>query len=74
MARLLLGATAAVLLANGSVRAADRVYPTPEAAEPLAAGVQVPSVRVETVRGDPVELLEVMRDRGALLVFYRGGW
>jgi len=73
-ARLLLWATAGVLLATGSVRAADRVYPTPEAVEPLAPGTKVPAVRVETVRGDPVELLEVMRNRGALLVFFRGGW
>jgi hypothetical protein len=74
VARLLFWATAAVLLAAGSVRAGDRVYPSPEAVEPLAAGARVPSVRVETVRGEPVDLREVMGNRGALLVFYRGGW
>jgi len=63
-----------VLLAAGSVRAADRVYPRPEAVEPLPVGTQVPSVRVTTVRGEPVNLREVMGNRGALLVFYRGGW
>ncbi len=73
-ARFFLGAAAVVLLTTGSVRAADRVYPTPEAVEPLAPGTKVPPVRVETVGGDPVGLLEVMRNRGALLVFYRGGW
>jgi len=72
--RLSLWATASVLLATGSVQAADRVYPRPEAVEPLAPGAQVPSVRVETVRGEPVALLEVMRNHGATLVFYRGGW
>jgi hypothetical protein len=72
--RLLLWATAVVFLVSGFARAADRVYPTPEAVEPLAAGAKVPSVRVETVRGEPVDLREVMGDRGALLVFYRGGW
>jgi len=63
-----------VLLATGSGQAADRVYPRPEAVEPLAVGAQVPSVRVATVRGERVDLREAMGDRGALLVFYRGGW
>jgi hypothetical protein len=65
---------ALVVLATGAARAGDRVYPTPEAVEPLAVGARVPSARVETVRGDPVDLLEVVRHRGALVVFYRGGW
>jgi hypothetical protein len=65
--------TAMVVLAT-SVGAADRVYPRPEAVEPLAVGSQVPSVRVETVRGEQVDLREAMGNRGALLVFYRGGW
>ena len=73
-ARLFSLATAVVLLAGGAVRAGDRVYPTPRDVEPLAPGTPVPSARVETVRGDPVDLVEVVRDRGALLVFYRGGW
>jgi len=72
--RLLLWAMATVLLAAGSAHAADRVYPRPEAVEPLAVGTQVPSVHLETVRGDPVSLREAMGNRGALLVFYRGGW
>jgi len=72
--RLFSWAMAMLLLVTGSVQAGDRVYPTPDAVEPLAPGTQVPSVRVETVRGDPVDLREVLRHRGALLVFYRGGW
>jgi hypothetical protein len=73
-ARLFSWATAVVLLATGVAGAGDRVYPTPDAVEPLAPGTRVPSARVETVGGDPVDLLEVVRNRGALLVFYRGGW
>jgi len=34
----------------------------------------VPPVSVLTVSGDSVDLAELVRDRGALLVFYRGGW
>ncbi len=73
-ARLFSAAAALLLLAIGAVGAGDRVYPTPDAVEPLAPGTRVPSAGVETVRGDPVDLLEVVRSRGALLVFYRGGW
>ena len=63
----------ALLLASGA-GAADRVYPNPEGVEPLATGTRVPSVRVETVGAKPVDLAELVRDRGALLVYYRGGW
>jgi hypothetical protein len=73
-ARLSLWAIAVLLLATEAIQAGDRVYPTPDAVEPLAPGTRVPSARVETVRGDPVDLVEVVRNRGALLVFYRGGW
>ena len=54
--------------------AADRVYPSAEAVEPLAPGSSVPSVTVSTVGKATVDLSEVVRDQGALLVFYRGGW
>jgi hypothetical protein len=67
-------ALAAVCLATTSAWAGGRVYDSPEAVEPLAPGASVPSVRVETVRGEPVDLAERMREQGALLVFYRGGW
>jgi hypothetical protein len=72
--RLFAWANAALLLAAGAVHAGDRVYPTPDAVEPLAPGTSVPPVRVESVRGAAVDLAEVMGDEGALLVFYRGGW
>jgi hypothetical protein len=74
VARLFSWATAVVLLGTGALGAGDRVYPTADAVEPLAPGTRVPSARVETVRGDAVDLVEVVRKRGALLVFYRGGW
>jgi len=51
-----------------------RVHPDAASVEPLAAGARVPSVTVRTVAGEPVDLAAVVRDHGALLVFYRGGW
>jgi hypothetical protein len=54
--------------------AGDRVFATAEEVEPLTAGSAVPEVAVRTVRGDAVDLAGLVRERGALLVFYRGGW
>ena len=65
---------AALLVTAGSALAEGRVYSSAEAVKPLAPGATVPSARVESLDGDPVDLAEVVRDRGALLVFYRGGW
>ena len=73
-ARLFAFATAAVLLAFGMARAEDRVFSNASDVEPLAPGARVPSASVEKVTGAPIDLAELVRDRGALLVFYRGGW
>ena len=68
-----LPALAALLLAAAAV-GADRVYPSAEAVEPLAVGSPIPAATVTSVSGEPVDLRERVRERGALLVFYRGGW
>jgi hypothetical protein len=73
---LLVGAltVATTLLISGTAGAGGQVYPSPEAVKPLQPGARVPSVKVEPVRGEPVDLAERVREQGALLVFYRGGW
>jgi hypothetical protein len=76
---LLLGPSAAVcavaLAATLAMSAsAQTTYPSPEAAVPRAAGQVVPSASVQTVTGESVDLADLVRDEGALLVFYRGGW
>ena len=53
---------------------AQTTYSSPEAAVPRAAGQVVPSARVQSVTGESVDLADLVRDEGALLVFYRGGW
>lgn len=69
------GWIAAILLALAAVAGAeDRVYPSPEAVQPLQPGSLVPAVRVESVAGERVDLAEQVQEHGALLVFYRGGW
>ncbi len=62
------------LLGAAAAQAEGRVYASPEEVEPLAVGARVPSVQVTSVSGERIDLREVVRDHGALLVFYRGGW
>ena len=63
-----------VFLIAGLAAAADPVYPSAEAAQPLQPGASVPSVSVHAVDGATVDLSKLARKSGALLVFYRGGW
>ncbi len=72
--RFLLVATAAFLCGAGAANGDDRVFASPETVVPLAVGTAVPSARVRTVGGEAIDLAELVRDAGALLVFYRGGW
>jgi hypothetical protein len=51
-----------------------RVYPSPGETQPLPAGSSIPSVTLTTVQGQSIQLAKILGDRGALLVFYRGGW
>ena len=67
------GLAGGVLLFAGVVAAAE-VFPSAEAVEPLGVGSAVPEAKVRTVAGEAVDLAARLRDRGALLVFYRGGW
>ena len=62
------------LLACSQVEAEGGVPGSPEEVRPLAVGAQVPPVTVRAIDGDPVDLAELVRKSGALLVFYRGGW
>jgi hypothetical protein len=62
------------VLCSAVATAADRVYPNAEAVEPLKPGSSVPSVSVQSLDRKTVDLSKVLRDQGALLVFYRGGW
>ena len=64
-------ALAAALPLGASAQTAHR---SPESVVPLAPDQVVPSAGVRTVGGEPVDLADLVRDEGALLVFYRGGW
>lgn len=71
--RSVCSAACALLLASASL-AGGRVFPDAKSVEPLAPGERVPSVSVEPVGGGRIDLAERVREQGALLVFYRGGW
>lgn len=60
--------------ACGSGEAPPTAYPSPEAVQPLPPGSRVPSATVRGVAGEPLDLAALVAERGALLVFYRGGW
>jgi hypothetical protein len=68
------GWIAGVLLIAGLATAADSVYTTAEAVQPLQPGASVPSVSVHAVDGSIVDLSKLVSESGVLLVFYRGGW
>lgn len=62
------------LLVVPGAQAEPSAHASPEDVEPLSVGARVPSVNVRTVSGEVVDLAARVRERGALLVFYRGGW
>lgn len=70
---LAIGVTAA-LIAGGAHGTDTSVHASPHEIAPLQPGARVPTVALETVQGELVDLAELVRESGALLVFYRGGW
>lgn len=45
-----------------------------EETHPILVGEIIPDVSVETVDGKTVQLLELVRSKPTVLIFYRGGW
>lgn len=59
---------------SAAALAAEKVADAPEAVEPLQKGATVPDVTLRTVDGEEVKLREVVAEKPAALIFYRGGW
>ena len=59
---------------SAAVFAAENVADAPEAAKPLQKGATIPDVTLQTVEGEDVKLREVVAEKPAALIFYRGGW
>lgn len=74
MVRRSAGFLFAVLLLAVPAGGDDAAYPSAAAVTPLPPGAKVPSAVVRSVGGEPVDVAALVRDHGALLVFYRGGW
>jgi thiol-disulfide isomerase/thioredoxin len=45
-----------------------------EQTQPLSTGAKVPTVLLKTVDGQTVELVDFIKEKPTVLVFYRGGW
>lgn len=75
----ILGTSRSVLADGGGAPSAgpSRVHPVApdaESVQPLTVGQRVPSARVRSIDGAIVDVATLTKERGALLVFYRGGW
>jgi peroxiredoxin len=73
MKRVLTGVLGVCVISVAAM-AAENVADSPEAATPLAKGASVPDVSLKTVDGEDVKLREVVAEKPAALIFYRGGW
>lgn len=74
LANLGFAAFVAIGLCIAPAAAENVVHPDAESVRPLQPGASVPSATVRTLEGDPIDLADLVREQGALLVFYRGGW
>ena len=54
--------------------AEPKVAPDAESIQPIEAGSQIPSATLRDLDGNPLDVASLTAERGALLVFYRGGW
>ena len=45
-----------------------------EQAQPLSIGAKVPSVLLKTVDGQTADVVDLVKEKPTVLVFYRGGW
>jgi len=53
---------------------AEESAKTPTTIQPLLIGASIPSVSLTTTDGTTVDLVEAIKDKPSILVFYRGGW
>jgi peroxiredoxin len=52
----------------------QKVAPSSEKIAPLPIGDTIPSVDLKTPAGEKVNLLELLKEKPAVIVFFRGGW
>lgn len=63
-----------VVALAGSEEKNDDVATSAQEAKPLAVGVEVPDIEVQTIDGASVNLGEDLSGQAAAIVFYRGHW
>ena len=56
------------------VRQSNSLASSPQEVCPLLPGTSVPDITVQAIDGSQVNLADLVRERPAIIVFYRGGW
>lgn len=64
---------------SGAEKSSEKDAPTSYASEagkvaPILTGTAIPDVGLQSVNGDSVQLMELVNEQPAVLIFYRGGW
>ncbi|KUM54634.1 peroxiredoxin-like family protein [Rheinheimera sp. EpRS3] len=64
----------AAMLFSIKLLAAPAIAPSPEQVTPLLNGLTIPAVTLTDADNNPVALQQLVQQKPAVLVFYRGGW
>uniref|UniRef100_A0A486XSI4 thioredoxin-dependent peroxiredoxin n=1 Tax=Rheinheimera sp. BAL341 TaxID=1708203 RepID=A0A486XSI4_9GAMM len=64
----------AAMLFSIKLMAAPTIAPSPEQVTPLLNGLNTPAVTLTAADNTPVALQQLVKQKPAVLVFYRGGW
>lgn len=65
---------AGLLGMSAALAAAEGVAEKPEDAKGLAVGDAVPAATLKNAKGEAVELAALLKEKPAVVIFYRGGW
>lgn len=74
MSRVFNLAIAVVVAAAAPVWAEEGVYSSAEEAKPLVKGDRIPDVEVLDLEGEKLKLRDIVAEKPAAIIFYRGGW
>ncbi|MBD3223297.1 MAG: redoxin domain-containing protein [Caldithrix sp.] len=67
--------TAVLLMTvTASLKAGDRIANRADEIQPLLIGDNVPNTMVKNIEGQDVRLLDLIKRKPSVVIFYRGGW
>lgn len=56
------------------MRNSEHVAASPQEVCPLLNGMRIPNLKLSTMEGELLDLANAVKERPAVVVFYRGGW